>query len=105
RLLFRVEFCCRSAAWVWADLAEVYLIESAQPCLSSRSTACSTRGSTRACVRECRNAESPSPVYQTSPTVSAVPPGDNARDQIALRASRKKSFVICSLTFEIFPFF
>src|SRR5215472_15874051 len=87
------------------DLPEVYLVESARPCLSSRSTACSTRGSSRACVRECRSAESPNPGDQTSPTVSAVPPGDNGRDQIVWRANRKKCCDIDHLDLGIVPWF
>src|SRR5215475_12000481 len=83
RLVFRALFCCRSMLSACSDLREVYLIESGRPCPSLRSTACSTRGSIRACARECRNAESPSLVDQTSPTGLAVPPGDNGRDQIA----------------------
>src|SRR5882724_13561652 len=95
RLTFRVWFCCRSKPSVCSDLPEVYLIESGRPCPTSRSTACSTRGSIRACARECRNAESPNPAYQTSPKVSAVPPGDNGRDQIASQANRKKYCDTC----------
>src|SRR5262245_50481497 len=89
-LASRASFCCRSTPSVCGDLLEVYLNESARPCLSSRSRAFLRRGSARACVRGCHNAKSPALVYQTSPKVSAVPPGDNDRDQIAWLVNRKR---------------
>src|SRR5262249_50917362 len=75
---------------VCSDPLGAYLIESARSYRSSRRTAYSTRGSIRAYARECHNAESPDLVYQTSPMESAVPPGDNGRDQIVWPANRKR---------------
>src|SRR4029078_11750145 len=105
RSAFRAWFCYRSRPSACSDLAEVYLIESGRPCLSSRSTACSALELTRACARECHNAESLSPVYQTSPKEWAVPLGDNARDQIAWRANTKKYCDIGRLDLETVPLF
>src|SRR5437667_12658651 len=79
---FHAGVCCRSMPSTCSGLAEVYLIETGPPCLSSQNTACSIPGSIRACARECRTAESPDPVDRKSPKVSAVPLDDNGRDQI-----------------------
>src|SRR3954447_26845188 len=105
RLTFRGEFCCRPKLSVCSDRPEVYLIETVQLCLSSRNRACSTRGSIRACARECRTAKSPSRPCQTSPKGSVVPPGDNGRDQTASRANRKICYDIDHPNLEIVPLF